>query len=444
MGFETFVAGRYLRSPRKDRSISVITKISIIGVAIGVMALIVALSVMNGFEKDLKGALQRVNGDLTIYSLSPDGIKWDSDKSLATQITEAVDIKAYAPFTQNQAFIVGKHKPTLTLIKGIDINLEPGVTPINFFIRTESFESKRDNSQIDNANKLEIKEILEKLSPHTELITNQDSLARKKKVTGIIIGSQMAKELGVDIGDWVTIMSLEARITPMGDMPRAKRFRVVAFFESGLPTADEFFSVIDIKVAQKVFKSEGRISGLTLAIEDRNLADDYKQILQNEIGFPYIINTWIDQNRNLFAMFELEKFGLAVILAMIILIAAFNIISSLIMLVIEKGKDIAILKAMGAKDRSIRKIFMIQGIVIGLTGTIIGEILGLTICWILANFDIIDIPPGVYVGNRISVHVEIGQISLIALVSFLICFFVTIFPSRKASKLDPVEGLRNE
>ncbi len=408
--------------------------------AIGVMALIVALSVMNGFEKDLKGALQRVNGDLTVYSLSPDGIKWQIENPLLNKIKETVEIKAFAPFTQHQAFIMGKHKPMLTLIKGIDVSLEPGVTPINFFVRSDSFESKRDNSQVDNKSSPEIDEILKKLTPHFE--TGQGQV--KKKVYGIIIGSQLAKELGVDIGDWVTIMSLEARITPMGDMPRAKRFRIVGFFESGLPTADEFFSVIDINVAQKLFKMDNRISGLTLAIENRNKADQYKEELQSLIGFPYIINTWIDQNRNLFAMFELEKFGLAVILTMIILIAAFNIISSLIMLVIEKNKDIAILKAMGAKDHSIRRIFMMQGIIIGLTGTIIGEILGLIICWVLTNFDVIDIPPGVYVGNRISVHVEIWQISLIALVSFLICFVVTILPSRKASKLDPVQGLRNE
>lgn len=438
MGFETFVAGKYLRSPRKDRSISVITKISVIGVAIGVMALIVALSVMNGFENDLKGALQRVNGDLTIYTFSPEGIKWQNGSPLVKRIEETVKIKAYAPFTQHQAFIVGKHKPMLTLIKGIDTTLEPGVTPINFFIRTESFESKRDNSRINATPHPATDQILSQLSPQPQ---DQDN---EKKVHGIIVGSQLAKELGVDIGDWVTIISLEARITAMGDMPRAKRFKVVAFFESGLATADEFFSVIDMGIAQKIFKMEGKINGLTVSIMDRNQADDYKERLQQAIGFPYVITTWVDQNRNLFAMFELEKFGLAVILTMIILIAAFNIISSLIMLVIEKNKDIAILKAMGAKDRSIRRIFMMQGIVIGLAGTIIGETLGLLICWVLANFDVIDIPPGVYVGNRISVHIEIWQISLIALVSFLICFIVTIFPSRKAAKLDPVEGLRNE
>jgi lipoprotein-releasing system permease protein len=415
-----------------------------IGVAIGVMALIVALSVMNGFEKDLKGALQSVNGDLTVYSLSPDGIKWKQENPLITRIKETIDLTAFAPFTQHQAFIMGNNKPMLTLIKGIDVNLEPGVTPINFFVRTDSFESKRDNSLVDNTNKPEIDAILKKLASHYESGSDQQQAQSGKKVAGIIIGSQLAKELGVDIGDWVTIMSLEARITAMGDMPRAKKFRIVGFFESGLPTADEFFSVIDIKVAQKVFKMDNRISGLTLSVKNRNKADQYKEDLQKSIGFPYIINTWIDQNRNLFAMFELEKFGLAVILTMIILIAAFNIISSLIMLVIEKNKDIAILKAMGAKDYSIRRIFMMQGIIIGLTGTIIGEILGLLICWVLTNFDVIDIPPGVYVGNRISVDVQIWQISLIALVSFLICFVVTIFPSRKASKLDPVQGLRND
>lgn len=437
MGFETFVARKYLRSPRKDRSISVITKISIIGVAIGVMALIVALSVMNGFEKDLKSALQRVNGDLTVYTLSPGGIKWSEESSLAEKTRAVEGIEALAPFTHHQAFIMGKHKPMLTLIKGIDTSLEPEVSPIHFFVRTESFENKRDNTRIGEDDETQSKEILKQLSAHS--IGDEG-----RQVYGIIVGSQLAKELGVDIGDWVKVMSLEARITPMGDMPRAKRFKVVGFFESGLPTADEFFSVIDIDLAQKLFKMGDRISGLTLRVENRNKADKYKEKLQEAIGFPYIINTWIDQNRNLFAMFELEKFGLAVILTMIILIAAFNIISSLIMLVIEKNKDIAILKAMGAKDSSIRRIFMIQGIVIGLAGTVIGEILGLLICWILANFDVIDIPPGVYVGNRITVQVEIWQISLIALVSFLICFIVTIFPSRKASKLDPVQGLRNE
>ncbi len=444
MGFETFVAGRYLRSPRKDRSISVITKISIIGVAIGVMAMIVALSVMNGFEKDLRGALQRVNGDLIVYSLSPSGLSWSEDSLLMKHIDKTIDITGFAPFTQNQAFIMGKKKPMLTLIKGIDILYEPDVTPINFFIRTESFENKRNNTQIDDASEVKATNILKKLKPHFETIQDQTGKARKKKVNGIIIGSQLAKELGVDINDWVTIMSLEARLTPMGDMPRAKRFKVVGFFESGMPTADEFFSIVDINVAQKIFRMNEKISGLTLAIKERSKADDYKEKLQETIGFPYIINSWIDQNKNLFAMFRLEKLGLAIILAMIILIAAFNIISSLIMLVIEKNKDIAILKAMGAKNRSIRRIFMIQGTVIGLMGTVIGEILGLAICWFLANFDVIDIPPGVYVGNRISVDVVFWQISLIAVVSFLICFFVTIFPSRKASMVDPVQGLRNE
>lgn len=408
------------------------------------MALIVALSVMNGFEKDLKGALQRVNGDLTVYSLSPDGFAWSLDGTLVQEIRNTPGVKALAPFTQHQAFILGERKPMLTLIKGIDKDLEEKVTPINFFIRTESFERKRDNSRIDSQTKPEVEEILERLKPHTEIVGDRDGEPVRKKVYGIIVGSQLAKELGVDIGDFVTIMSLEARITPMGDMPRAKRFRVIGFFESGLPTADEFFSMIDMDIAQKIFRMDDKISGLTVSIENRNEADEYKEKLQEKIGFPYIITTWIDQNRNLFAMFELEKFGLAVILTMIILIAAFNIISSLVMLVIEKNKDIAILKAMGAKDYSIRRIFMMQGVIIGLTGTVIGEILGLVICWALESFDIIDIPAGVYVGNRITVHVEIWQISLIALVSFLICFFVTIFPSRKASRLDPVQGLRND
>ncbi len=448
LGFETFVAKRYLRSPRKDRSISVITKIAIGGVAIGVMVLIVALSMMSGMEKDMMGALKGANSDMTVYSYSPEGFTWSSYRSLVTLIEEKIDIKAYAPFTQHQAFIRGKEKPLGTLIKGIDVAREADATPIHFFVRTESFEIKRDNTVMDKElaefERSEAQRILSQLAPHFETHTDTDGNQRRSKVHGIIVGSQLARNLGVGIDDMVTIVSLETRITPMGEMPRAKRFKVVGFYETGLMGYDEIFSIIDIKIAQKMFRMSGKINGLVISLEKAEKADAFKEKLQREIGLPYFFTSWQDQNKNMFAVFRLEMMALAIILTLIILLASFLIVSSLVMLVIEKSKDIAILKAMGAKDSSIRKIFIFQGTLIGLAGTVIGVVLGLTTCWVIGSFDIIDLPPGVYPANRIPMSVEAWSIGLIALVSLLICFSVTIIPSQKASKLDPVEGLRNE
>lgn len=448
MGFEFFIAKRYLRSPRNDQSISVITKIAVIGVAIGVMVLITALSMMNGMEKELRSALKGANSDLTVYSYSSDGFEWKKESTIVQRIKQLIDVKSYAPFTQHQAIIMGPHKSLVTILKGIDIINEPKVSPLHFLVRTESFVVKRDNThsnQLLSATELKkAQAILEDLKPHFEIVKNEKGVNVKQRVTGIIIGSQLARNLKVGINDKVTIMSFETRMTPMGEVPRVKRFKIIGFYESGLMGYDEVFSLVDMGVAQKVFRMKDKISGLTIALNDELKAELYRVELEDKIGYPYDFTTWMQQNKNMFATFQLEKMALSIILTLIILISSFLIVSSLIMLVIEKTKDIAILKAMGAKDSSIRKIFILQGSMIGLTGTIIGEILGLLICWTISRFDIIDIPAGVYVGNRIPMLVETWQIILIAVVSFVICFFVTIIPSQKAAKLDPVEGMRNE
>ena len=448
MGFELFLAGRYLRSPRKDRSISIITKIAVIGVAIGVMVLIATLSTMNGMEKEMREALRGAESDLTVYSMSMNGFPWGAENQLIDRIKESIPIKGYAPFTTHQAFIIGPQKPAGTLLRGIDADLEADVVPINFLIRTRSFEHKRDNSdpgkEMEETERLKTQKILEELKPHMEPVKDSYGVIRNTKVTGIIIGSQLARNLEVEIGEFVTLMSMETRMSPMGEIPTSKRFKVVGYFESGIPGYDEVISYIDIGTAQKIFRMKGNINGLTISLEDGSKAEAYKEKLRENIDYPYFFTTWMENNKNLFAMFQLERLALSIILTLIILLASFLIVSSLIMLVVEKRKDIAILKAMGAKNSSIRKIFIYQGSLIGLTGTVVGVVLGLVVCWVISSFDIIDIPPGVYVGNRIPMHIEVWQIFLISAVSLIICFFVTIIPSMKASNLDPVEGMRNE
>ena len=445
MGFETFIFSRYLKSRRKDRSISVITAISTIGVSVGVMALIVSLSVMNGFEKDLQDSLQGINGHILVYSVTPAGFRWDEKRELENKVKKTVDIEALAPFTQNQALIMGGDKPKGTLVKGIDPRPETTVSPLHYMIRTERFEVKR-GKDIRSAKEAvgRVDEVLSKLSPHLERVVDKSGSVRSVKVSGIIVGSRLASSLGVEVGDWVRLISPEERITPMGNMPRAKRFRVVGFFESGIMGYDEVYSMIHIEMAQKIFRLHDRITGATIKIADASKANDYKDILQREISLPYLFSSWQEQNKNLFAVIKLEKLGLAIILYCIILIAGVSIISSLIMLVIEKTKDIAILKTMGATDTSILKIFVLQGTAIGIAGTVIGIALGLLVCFLVGQFDIIDIPPGVYAGNRIPMHIDPFQVMLISMIAIAICFFVTILPSRNAAKMDPVMGLKND
>ena len=218
----------------------------------------------------------------------------------------------------------------------------------------------------------------------------------------------------------------------------------MGFFESGLSAYDEIFTLIDLKEAQKTFRLENNVRGYAIYLSDLNDVKEAQEKLIKKLPFPYIISSWIDDNYNLFAVLKLEKLGLGVILFLITLVASFNIISSLVILVNEKGKDIAILKAMGMRNSSIRNIFIIQGFVVGFLGSFVGTALGLLVCWVLGNFSVIKIPQGVYVTDKIPVLVDGFQVGLILFLSLLACFLVTIFPSRKAAQLNPVDGLRYE
>jgi len=408
------------------------------------MTLIVVLSVMNGFERDLRAAIQGANAHLTVYRFGSKGI--DQIEERMAKLASAKGVEAVSPFTSHQAMLMGTGKPQGSMIKGIDVTLEPQVTKMDFFIRTRLFESKRDNSlmQADPQQAQMARQILTDLAPSEKKWTDEEGQEHSSFLAGILIGSQLAKNLGVGIGEVVTLVSPEERITPMGEIPRAKRFRVEGFFESGIMGYDEILAFVDLKTAQKLYRMGDRVTGFALRLDDGERAPEVKKALSDDFPFPFALASWTEQNKNLFAVFKLEKIGLALILTLIILIAAFNIISSLVLLVIEKRKDIAILKAMGAQSGAIRRIFVYQGTVIGLTGTFLGILMGLLVCWAIASFDVIEIPAGVYVGNRIPMYIETWQVGLIAVVSLVICFSVTLIPSRKAASLDPVEGLKYE
>ena len=430
MGYETFIGKRYLFSPRQDRSISVITWISIGGVALGVIALIVSTSVMNGFRTNLQNAVTGSLPHITIFAWN-DGMKDYS--SLKERLEANPKVEGVAPYIYKQVMLTGKKQPKGALLRGIDPEQEPGVTNISSFLREEVYgiTTPTEKNQALISTKL-LKRLI-----HRE--------AREKEIKdGIILGAKLARHLEASIGDSVKLVSSEQRMTPIGDIPRIKKLEVIGVFESGISGYDEVLAFIDYRLLQKIYRMNENITGLGVRISNPENAPEIAHELA-EFSDEYVVGNWADENKSIFQVMKLEKIGLFLILTLIIVVAAFNIVSSLIMLVLEKSREIAILKALGANDSGIRKIFFFQGLVIGSLGTIGGVLLGLAICWVLMNFEIIDIPPGVYPGgNRIPVLIDWFDVALTTLASFVICLLVTLYPSTKASRLNPVDPLRYE
>ncbi len=429
MQFETFIGRRYLFSPRRDRSISVITWISIGGVALGVVALIVSTSVMNGFRTNLRDAVTGSLPHITVFA-------WDDAmqnySGLQKRLTEHPEVEGVAPYIFKQALLTGRKQPKGALLRGIDPQQETEVTKISSFLRDEvyGFAPSPEKQALISAR------LLKRLS-HPE--------ARSKRLKdGIILGAKLARQLEANVGDSVKLVSSEQRMTPIGDVPRIKKLEVIGIFESGISGYDEVLAFIDYRLLQKIYRMGNHITGLGVSISDPENAPEISLELA-ELSEDYIVGNWADENKSIFQVMKLEKIGLFLILSLIIVVAAFNIISSLIMLVLEKSREIAILKALGAKDSGIRKIFFFQGLVIGSLGTIGGVLVGLAICWALMTFEIIDIPAGVYPGgNRIPVLIDWLDVALATVASFTICILVTLYPATKASRLNPVDPLRYE
>ncbi|HIB45893.1 MAG TPA: ABC transporter permease, partial [Candidatus Lambdaproteobacteria bacterium] len=406
-----------------------ITWISIGGVALGVVALIVSTSVMNGFRTNLQDAVTGSLPHITVFA-------WDDAmqnySGLQKRLTEHPEVEGVAPYIFKQALLTGRKQPKGALLRGIDPQQETEVTKISSFLRDEvyGFAPSPEKQALISAR------LLKRLS-HPE--------ARSKRLKdGIILGAKLARQLEANVGDSVKLVSSEQRMTPIGDVPRIKKLEVIGIFESGISGYDEVLAFIDYRLLQKIYRMGNHITGLGVSISDPENAPEISLELA-ELSEDYIVGNWADENKSIFQVMKLEKIGLFLILSLIIVVAAFNIISSLIMLVLEKSREIAILKALGAKDSGIRKIFFFQGLVIGSLGTIGGVLVGLAICWALMTFEIIDIPAGVYPGgNRIPVLIDWLDVALATVASFTICILVTLYPATKASRLNPVDPLRYE
>ncbi|MGD9113737.1 MAG: lipoprotein-releasing ABC transporter permease subunit [Desulfobacterales bacterium] len=410
MSFEFFIGRRYLRAKQKQAFISLITVLSVAGVTVGVMALIVVIAVMAGFEADLKS---RILGGQPQVMLMRHGGAFKEYRQVLTDVEQTKGVEAATPFIYAQIMLRSKHGASGAVLRGIDPD-----------------SAGRVIKSLDDVH----------LPDPAKLRTTQDSQLQKP---GIVLGRELAKSLGVIEGDSIYLISPRSMLSPIGHVPAMKQFKVTGFFESGMYEYDQTFAYIHIKDAQKLLRMADSVTGIDIRVTDIYDARNIAENIISELGFPYWARDWMQMNRNLFKALKLERRVMFIILTLIILVAAFNIASSLIMMVMGKTRDIAILKAMGATNQSIRKIFVFNGMVIGTIGTILGLCLGLVICTVLKHYDIHELTGDIYYfTTTLPVKLELINVISIICAALLICFLATLYPARQAAKLDPVEAIR--
>jgi lipoprotein-releasing system permease protein len=407
MPFELFIALRYLLAPRKQAFISLISIISVVGVAVGVAALVIALALMTGLQGELR---DRILGSTShIYVWKNAGI--DDYQAEVRTLLKTAGVVGAAPAILGQALVTTDRADAPITIKGIDPALEPMVTDLGRSM----------------------------LSGQVDALNGEDESGRQ----GILLGRDLAGKLGVKVGDSVTLLTPQGTLSPMGVMPRSRVARVVGIYSLGLLEFDSAYAFVSLGFAQRLLAKD-RPDIIQLRVADIYAAPGIADAIVAGSNGQYVAQDWSDINQSLFSALWLEKMAISITIGLIVIVGALNIISSLVLLVMEKSRDIAILKTMGTSSPRIMAIFMLQGSIIGLVGTVIGGALGLGLCWVFDRYRLIQIPIDVYQISYVPFVVRPLDFAVVILSALLICFLSTLYPSRQASRLDPVQALRFE
>ncbi len=406
--FELFIALRYLFSRRKQTFIYVISLMSILGVALGVGALVVVLGVYNGFSTDMRDKILGANAHAIVMSRLPATLT--DEPGLLKRITSVPGVTGGTPFLYSEVMLSSAGGVKGLVLRGIDPATAPGV-----------------------------------LSMLQKLEDGSVAALATSGTPGIIIGQELSRRLGLVVGDRVNLLSPSGKKGAAGFQPRIVPFEVVGVFRCGLFEYDTSLAFVTLPAARDVLGlPEGRVTGIELTVEDVYAADKVGMAVEQKLGEPFYVRNWMEMNANLFAALKLEKVGMFILLTIVVLIGSFSIVTSLVMLVMEKTRDIAILISMGATRGAIRRIFMLQGTIIGAIGTVLGYVLGLAVALLLQKYQFIELPKGVYTMDHLPVLLTWTDNIIIGVSAMALCFLATIYPARQAARLEPAEALRYE
>jgi lipoprotein-releasing system permease protein len=404
--FELHIAVRYLLAKRKQAFISVISAFTTIGVMVGVMAVIIALAIMTGLQQELRDRILGSTPHVYVWKLG--GIV--DERAESDKLRQLPDVIGAAPAILGQGLVSASQETVPIQVKGIDPDLEPQVTDVKGAMLSGDLDGLRnDHGGLD----------------------------------GIVLGKDLAAKLRVEVGDEVSLLTAQGTLSPMGMMPRPRRLRVVGTFRLGLLEADSTFGYVSIDTAKRLFDKD-QVDHIQLRLDDVIAAPRISQAIEEKLGKDYLKQDWTEMNRSLFSALTLEKIAMSLAIGLIVGVAALNIVTSLVLLVIEKNRDIAILKTMGASAKSVTAIFVLQGLFIGFVGTAVGAVAGLVVCYIFDHYRLISMPMDVYQVSHLPFKVLPLDFTLVVIAAVVVCLLATIYPSRRAAHLDPAEALRYE
>jgi len=446
MRFELFVASRYLRAKRRQAFIGVITGISIAGVAAGVASLVIALAINNGFRQDLQQRLLGSTSHISLQRIADDGIRdWPA---LMDRLSKQPHVVAAAPAIFEQVLMSRGPRARGAVLKGMIPKYERQVGDLLNSVKEGSATALEEQGRANPESSSQAQAPAGKSPAATKADQSPDSLTgvqqRIASMPPIVLGKDMADNLGAKVGDVVLVTSPQGELTPYGLVPKYNRFRVVGIFNSGFFDYDSAWAFVRLSDAQRLFGLGDLISVIEFKVDDIYKADQISRKLEDAAGKGFMATNWMEQNKALFRALRLERVVTFITIGLIVFVAALNILISLVMMVMEKTKDIAVLMSMGTRQGQVRNVFIAQGVLIGVIGTAIGLVLGYALSYVGGHYHIISLSPEVYSIDYVPFAPRAADGLLVALVAVGVSFVATLYPSWSASRVLPAEALRYE